>query len=72
MVAMGYFILIGAAFLAMLVVAGILFVGFCALTAGGVGFWWWRSRKAKAIPPADGSAPKAGEAVGDQDRRSGR
>jgi hypothetical protein len=72
MVAMGFLIVIGAAFLLLLAVAGILFVGFCALTAGGVGFWWWRSRKAKANPTADGSAPKAGETVGDQDSRSGR
>jgi hypothetical protein len=72
MVAMGFFILIGAAFLLLLAVAGIVFVGFCALAAGGVGFWWWRSRKAKANATADGNAPKTGEAVGDQDSRSGR
>ena len=72
MVAMGFFILSGAAFLVRLLVAGILVVGFCALAAGGVGFWWWRSRKAKANPTADGSTPKTGEAVGDQDSRSGR
>lgn len=72
MVAMGFLIVIGAAFLLLLAVAGILFVGFCALTAGGVGFWWWRSRKAKANPTAVGNAPKTGGTVGDQDSRSGR
>jgi len=72
MVAMGFFILIGAAFLLMLAVAGILLLGFGALAAGGVGFWWWRSRKSKANPATEGNAPKTGGTAGDQDSRSGR
>jgi hypothetical protein len=74
MIAMGFLILIAGAFLLMVAVAGILFLSFLTLAAGGAGFWWYRSRKTKgksAVVPS-GTAPRPSGTAENQDSRSGR
>jgi hypothetical protein len=71
---MGYLILIAGAFLLLVAVAGLAFVVFLTLAAGGVGFWWHRSRKAKGKPAAtpSGTPRSPSQTESGQDNRSGR